>query len=133
MSQNIWKFNENEFEVDLTDADTFERYWDACEKLGERETELKNFGPDRGFMRAYCEMFREFFDAAIGDGTSEKLFGSKNNTAACEAAYDDFIEFAGRQVKNANEARFNRAQRRNQNKKNGQNQRQYKKNYGGRR
>lgn len=53
MSQNtVWKYNDNEFVIDLADADTFERYWDACEKLGQREDELKNSESDRGFIRS---------------------------------------------------------------------------------
>lgn len=130
MSQNtLWKYGENEFECDLTDADTFERYWDACEKLGERENDLKNSEGDRSFIRRYCAMFREFFDTTLGDGASDKLFGGKSNTRACEAAYDDFITFAGQQVRETNSAHLNRSQRRNQEKGN----RQHRNNYGGRR
>lgn len=133
MSQNtVWKYNDNEFVIDLADADTFERYWDACEKLGQREDELKNSESDRGFMRRYCDMFYGFFDDAIGEGAAEKMFQGRHNTQVCEDAYDSFISFAGQQVKETNATRLNRAQRRNQSKRSGQGYMPRRNNYEGR-
>lgn len=114
MSQNMWKYNDCEFEVDFEDADFMERYWDAVDHLGKTEKELNDQVPDRNFLRSYCKMFYRFFDELFGDGSGDKILNGKYNARECEAAYDSLITFGSERVRAVNTARLNRAQRRAQ-------------------
>ena len=38
-----------------------------------------------------CKIYKEFFDKAIGEGTSELLFDNKNNYMEIIKAYNEFI------------------------------------------
>ena len=68
----IWSINGCEFEVDMEDADTAERYVSALKILENSQNIKVNSLSEK--IRAYCKAFREFYDTFLGEGTSEKLF-----------------------------------------------------------
>ena len=41
-----------------------------------------------------CKVYKDFFDELIGRGTSQKIFGEKNNIFKITDAYQDLIEEA---------------------------------------
>ena len=90
MSQ-IFKFNELELPVDMSDADFVEAYENALDTLGEAEKNLMKTGKTSGIIRQYCQVFRTFFDDIYGEGTAEMLYGDKYNARLCEDSYDAFL------------------------------------------
>jgi len=104
MSQ-IWKINGLEFELDMSDADTLEKYNEAFEKLQVKEKSLLKIGKQTDIIREYCKMFYELFDHLFGAGTGEKLFNGKHSARLCEEVYEKFIDFARDQVKEVNQNR----------------------------
>lgn len=113
-----------ELELDLFDADTMEIYEKSLNKVVERSkesakhTELSNAEG----IRETCGIVKDFFDEVFGDGTAEKLFKGKNNLAICMDAFGIVSSEAGKmkgQVKViTNKYNMNRAQRRQEGKKN---------------
>lgn len=113
-----------ELELDLFDADTMEIYEKSLNKVVERSkeaakhTELSNAEG----IRETCGIVKDFFDEVFGDGTAEKLFKGKNNLAICMDAFGIVSSEAGKmkgQVKAiTNKYNMNRAQRRQEGKKN---------------
>ena len=43
-----------------------------------------------------CQVYKEFFDKLIGEGTSKELFGDKNNILQIIDAYQDVVNEAER-------------------------------------
>lgn len=98
MSQTIWETNGTSFEFDLTDADDCERYENALEKLRKAENNVKKDGRESEFIRAFCKMLADFFDAVLGEGASAKIFeGKKTSVAVYLETYDNFLDFANTQ------------------------------------
>lgn len=98
----IWKINDIEFELDMEDAETNEKYQNALETL--KNTSLptkkdKDFSAAK-YIRAYCQAFRNLYDNIFGDGSSEKIFiGIKDNTRLYDEVYANFLEFVSAQTK----------------------------------
>ena len=113
-----------ELELDLFDADTMEIYEKSLNKVVERSkeaakhTELSNAEG----IRETCGIVKDFFDEAFGDGTAEKLFKGKNNLAICMDAFGIVSSEAGKMKGQVNaitnKYNMNRAQRRQEGKKN---------------
>lgn len=102
MSQ-IWEYNGQQFEFDLMDAVTAERYEKAVAALEEKEKQAKNTSGLGNVIRYQCDMIYGFFDDIFGEGASEKLFGdNKYNLRTCSEAYfDSFIPFVNSQSRDA--------------------------------
>lgn len=135
MSQNdknerIWKINGLELELDLEDADVFEKTMKAFEQMDEDGKNINKVGSMPEFIRAYCDVHYKVYDRIFGEGTGEKIFGGKKNTRVCEETWDEFLEWMQAAVKKANARRLqlnkkympdrdqNREQRRKKRKKN---------------
>lgn len=113
-----------ELELDLFDADTMEIYEKSLNKVVERSkeaakhTELSNAEG----IRETCGIVKDFFDEVFGDGTAEKLFKGKNNLAICMDAFGIVSSEAGKMKGQVNaitnKYNLNRAQRRQEGKKN---------------
>lgn len=113
-----------ELELDLFDADTMEIYEKSLNKVVERSkesakhTELSNAES----IRKTCGIVKDFFDEVFGDGTAEKLFKGKNNLAICMDAFGIVSSEAGKMKGQVNaitnKYNMNRAQRRQEGKKN---------------
>jgi hypothetical protein len=110
MSQNnnerIWKINGLGLELDLEDADIFEKVMKSFEQLDEDAKSLEKVGSIPGFIRGYCNIHYKFYDRVFGDGTGERIFGGKKNTRICDEVYDNFLGFMQAAVKKANARRF---------------------------
>lgn len=92
----IWSINGCEFEVDMEDADTAERYISALKVLENSQNIEINSLSEK--IRAYCKAFREFYDTFLGDGTSEKLFaGISDNSRKYDEIFESLLEVISRQ------------------------------------
>ena len=131
MSQNdknerIWKINGLELELDLEDADVFEKTMKAIEQMDEDGRNIDKTGKMPEFIKRYCEIYYNAFDRIFGEGTGEKIFSGKKNMRNCDEVWDSFLGFMQVAVKKANERRLqlsgkympNREQRRKKRKKN---------------
>ena len=118
MSQNdnerIWKINGLELELDLEDADIFEKVMKSFEQMDADANSLDKVGSMPDFIRGYCNVHYKFYDRVFGDGTGEKIFGGKKNTRICDEVYDNFLNFMQTAVKKAYAP--NREQRRGKKK-----------------
>lgn len=110
MSQNnderIWKINGLGLELDLEDADVFEKVMKSFEQMDEDAKSLDKVGSVPDFIRGYCNIHHKFYDRVFGDGTGERIFGGKKNTRICDEVYDNFLSFMQAAVKKANARRF---------------------------
>lgn len=131
MSQNdknerIWKINGLELELDLEDADVFEKTMKAFEQMDEDGRNIDKAGKMPEFIKRYCDIYYNAFDRIFGEGTGEKIFSGKKNMRNCDEVWDSFLGFMQVAVKKANERRLqlsgkympNREQRRKKRKKN---------------
>ena len=93
MSQ-IWEYNGVQYEFDLMDADTAERFQKASAIIEEKGNSFNgNTKSLREVLEYECEMIHEFFDNIFGVGTSDKLFGSsKYNLRICLNAFSESPE-----------------------------------------
>ena len=90
----IWTINGCEFEVDMEDAETVDRYVSAIKVL-ENDIQVSNISEK---IRAYCKAFREFYDIFLGDGTSEKIFsGISDNSRKYDEVFESLLDVISRQ------------------------------------
>lgn len=107
MSQ-IWEYNGEQYEFDLMDAETADRYDRALKALEEKEKHIRKSGKLSETIRSTCDMVYDFFDDIFGKGTSGKMIGKDYNLRTCSEAYfNSFIPFANKQVEEIN-AYYNR-------------------------
>ena len=92
----IWTVNGCEFELDMEDAETAERYLSAMEILeNARDMDFSNLLEK---IRVYCKTFREFYDTLLGENASEKIFsGIKDNTRKYDEIFSSLLDFIARQ------------------------------------
>ena len=107
MSQ-IWEYNGEQFEFDLMDAETADRYDQALKKMEENEKRIKQSGKLSETIRNTCDMVYEFFDDVFGEEISNRIIEKNYNLRACSEVYfGSFIPFANKQVEEIN-AYYNR-------------------------
>lgn len=99
MDNTIWEMEGYSFELDITDADTAERYEAATEKL---RTDIPATGvvgmSFPAYIRAYCKAHRAFYDTVFGEPVSEKIFaGIPDNIRKYNAIYAKFLAFVSAQ------------------------------------
>lgn len=99
--------NNVELEINMEDYEFQRKYEDAFEEMAEEEKRLQKMEKASEITRAYCQMFRNLFDAIFGEGTSKELFGDKYDIASTDKVYEKFISICSEQAKAAN-ARRNR-------------------------
>lgn len=92
----IWSINGCEFEIDMEDAGTAERYISALKVLeNSRNIEVNSISEK---IRIYCKTFREFYDTFLGEGTSEKLFaGINDNSRKYDEVFESLLDVISRQ------------------------------------
>lgn len=105
-NERIWKINGLELELDLEDADEFEKVIKAFEQMDVDGQNLDKVGNMSDYIRGYCDIHYKLYDRIFGEGTGEKIFGGKKNTRVCEEVYDDFLSFARESIRKVNERRF---------------------------
>lgn len=79
------KILDKEIDFDLNDAESIDRLQDLDSSYAEK---LKNSTK----LTEQCQIYKEFFDNALGEGTSEKLFEGKNDYMKIVRAYNEFID-----------------------------------------
>lgn len=119
-------FNGIELEIDLMDADTLEKFEDLLKRTSDDIAEMTQYEGLRGSeqMRLQCRHVNRFFDDLFGEGTAEKVFGTKCNLMEHMEAFGQAASMVNqmndevRAVKDKYDPKRvqNRAQRRAQNK-----------------
>ena len=79
------KILDKEIEFDLNDAESIDRLQELDSSYAEK---IK----DSTKLTEQCAAYKEFFDKAIGEGTSEKLFEGKNDYMQIVRAYNEFLD-----------------------------------------
>ena len=74
-----------EIDFDLNDAEIIDKLQELDGSYGARIQ-------DSTKLTEQCKIYKEFFDSALGEGTSEKLFEGKNNYMDIITAYNELIE-----------------------------------------
>lgn len=92
----IWTINGCEFEVDMEDAETVDRYVSALKVFeNSRNTETNSLSEE---IRVYCKVYREFYDAFLGEGASEKIFsGINDNSRKYDEVFESLLDVISRQ------------------------------------
>lgn len=78
------KILDKEIEFDLNDAENIDRMQELDNSYAEKLNKATK-------LTEQCKIYKEFFDTAIGAGTSEKLFGEKNDYMKIVRAYNEFV------------------------------------------
>lgn len=92
----IWTINGYEFELDMEDAETADRYLSAMKVL--ENAKSADFGSIAEKIRAYCKTFREFYNMLLGENASEKIFsGIKDNCRKYDEIYASLLDFIAEQ------------------------------------
>lgn len=94
-------FGEHTLTFDIDEYEDARKYNEAVNEV------LKAKGPARelnqqGYILAYCNTIRKFFDIIFGDGTSLKLLGESRNKREHDEAYIAFLHFVNAQVQESN-------------------------------
>lgn len=95
--QTVWNINGMEFQFDLSEADTAERYESGIQRIGNMD--LPNPKDSlTAYIRAYCRQFREFYNFMLGDGAGDQIFATvKDSISAYNAVYKEFLAFIQQQ------------------------------------
>ena len=86
---------EIETDFDYNDADDVEKFEKLSKKAGEKLKEIRKNQEKvsrADIIRNGCNIIFDFFDELIGEGTHNKIFGTKTNLTKCIKAFEDFIE-----------------------------------------
>lgn len=124
-----------ELDFDFLDADQLEIYERENQRVAEDINEKSQYEgkSTADSLRIQCRIVDRFFDAVFGEGTAEKLFHGKNNIRDHMEAFGIVAQGArnARAEFDAMEDKYspNRAQRRQMERENGQNQKQGSGNY----
>lgn len=90
------KILDKEIEFSFEDAENMDKVQTLDlkyqEKLQQAKTTVKQ-----------CQIYKEFFDKLIGEGTSKEIFGDKNNILQIIDAYQDIVNEAERVATKINE------------------------------
>lgn len=78
------KILDKEIDFDLNDAENIDRLQELDNSYAEKIKESNK-------LTEQCKIYKDFFNEAIGEGTSELLFDNKNNYMEIIKAYNEFI------------------------------------------
>lgn len=81
------KILDKEFDFNFEEAENIDKVMVLDKEYQEK---LKTTGT----LVEKCKVYKDFFDELIGKGTSEKLFGNKNNFFEITDAYSELVEEA---------------------------------------
>lgn len=89
------KVNGIEYELNLLDADVADRIETAAQKLADefnaRIEELKGMSAAKS-IREQCRLIDVFFDAVLGEGAVDTIFGGKPDLEAHLDTYGQFMD-----------------------------------------
>lgn len=95
----VIKLKDKEFEFDIYDADTAEKYEKGIANIQE---ECENIGTELSAsesIRAQCGIMFEFIDGLLGEGVAKDIFGERTNLTECLDVFDELVKYADEQKK----------------------------------
>ena len=108
-------------EYDTFDLVNMELFGTEVERLKDFADSIKGktyetFADSVSDLREMCEGIKDFFDCVVGEGTSEKVFGTRVNALDMTQAYHNFVAEVSARMQNGFSApvapAMNREQRR---------------------
>ena len=85
--------NGHEVEFDIFDLTSLELFESERAFAMRRAEEVQNSNDNTvNAVREMCEIVRDFFDVLLGEGTSEKLFGTRRNVMVEMSALTKFLQ-----------------------------------------
>ena len=95
--------NGHEIEYDTFDLTNMELFESERRFAMERATDLQKVTDENAVdtMREMCEMVRDFFDVLLGEGSSEKFFGTGRNIVVEMSALTKFLQEVSANVEQA--------------------------------
>ncbi len=99
-----------ELDFDIYDLDTMERYEEAHKSYAAAMQKMTP-GNDAKTLKAYCKITADFLDGALGEGTSDRLFGGVVNYRQYLRAGYDLLESVGSQREEFQKEQAERSQR----------------------
>ncbi len=91
-----YTINGVEVEYDTFDLDNMERMEKAVQQLQDDVNNLHSQKSDgesaMKLLREQANLFLDFFDDVIGDGTAEKIFGNRVNILSIANGYKEFTD-----------------------------------------
>lgn len=108
-------------EYDTFDLVNMELFGTEVERLKDFADSIKGkqynvFADSVADLREMCEGIKDFFDCVVGEGTSEKVFGTRVNALDMTQAYHNFVTEVSARMQNGFSApvapAMNREQRR---------------------
>ena len=89
-----------EFDFSFTDADNMLKWAEAQENVREKHKKVVDYQTDKNYdlkqyallLRDCCDAIFDLFDGTLGEGASNKIFGSKCDFEKCLDAYQEFQE-----------------------------------------
>lgn len=90
---SLWKFEDFEAEIDLTDVDVAETLELAHEKMNDEFKKVPADGKTSEIYKAQIRCFTVFFDTIFGDGATEQIMKGKRSLGKCLEAADSFYSF----------------------------------------
>lgn len=108
-------------EYDTFDLVNMELFGTEVERLKDFADSIKGkqynaFADSVADLREMCEGIKDFFDCVVGEGTSEKVFGTRVNALDMTQAYHNFVAEVSARMQNGFSApvapAMNREQRR---------------------
>lgn len=98
------KILETEINFDFSEVENMAKFENALDEYMKELDKLKNFeGKESEQFMEICKIVYKLFDKTIGEGTSQKIFGTKNNFANCIEAVGQLIKAKEDSIKTANE------------------------------
>lgn len=85
------KILDKEIDFDLNDAENIDRLQELDTNYGEKFEGVTK-------LVDQCKLYKEFFDKALGEGTSELLFEGKNDYMKIVKAYNELVENIEKQL-----------------------------------
>lgn len=81
-------------EYDTFDLDAMETFDKEVQKIAQSAGEIKNVTADNyiGIVREQCHGILRFFDAVLGEGSADEIFGKKLNAETLLTSYRKFCE-----------------------------------------
>lgn len=107
-----------EVEFDTFDLDCFETLSDAAQRVEDGVNEIQsrkeNGEPSVKLLREQANLFLDFFDDVLGDGSAHKIFGGRVNILDIATGYKEFTDAVAAQQKKLTEAVGNKPMNREQ-------------------
>lgn len=102
---SLFKYNEVELEIRMSDANFQKKYELAFKKMQETEISLQKVGMLSEITEKYCKMFYQLFDDIYGEGTGNKLFEGRLDEEEISEVFDSWLNQCKKDVDAINKKR----------------------------